>query len=168
MRDLQLGQGAAQSNVGTGAYREAVLHIHGQLHIDAPVELVFDTAADSRNEPSFNPAMHDVALLTPPPVGLGSRFLARMGRARTEMRVELTEYDRPRLVGSRTTSTLMTTTGTLTFAPHDGGTLMTWNWLVTPSGWLRLLGPLLSPMGARMKRRIWFGLKRQLESDRPT
>ncbi len=51
---------------------------------DARNVRVFDTVADSRNEPAFNPAMTGVELLTPPPVGLGTRFRARMGKAGTD------------------------------------------------------------------------------------
>jgi hypothetical protein len=38
-------------------YRGAMAHITGHIRIAAPAGQVFDTAADSRNEPSFNPAM---------------------------------------------------------------------------------------------------------------
>ncbi len=77
-------------------------HITGQISIAAPIEQVFDTVADSRNEPSYNPAMTNVELLTPLPIGRGTRFLARMGKAGMEMVVELTEFQRPHKVGSRT------------------------------------------------------------------
>jgi len=96
-----------------------VAHIIGRVRIKAPRERVFDTVADSRNEPSFNPAITDVELLTPLPIGLGTRFRAQMGKASMEMLVELTEFG----------------------------------------------------LGGRMERRIWTGLKRQLESkgnDRPS
>ena len=62
-------------------YPGAMARISGRIRIAAPVERVFDTAADSRNEPSFNPAMTGVELLTPLPIGLGTRFRARMGKA---------------------------------------------------------------------------------------
>ena len=139
--------------------------ISGRIRIAAPVERVFDTAADSRNEPSFNPAMTGVELLTPPPIGLGTRFRARMGKAGGEMLVELTEFDRPHRLGSRTTSSMMETSGTLTFAAEGQDTIMSWDWQVRPKGWLRLLGPLSGPLGGRMERRIWAGLKHQLEGD---
>ena len=42
-----------------------VVHIAGWVQIAAPVERVFDVVADYRNEPSFNPAMTAVELLTP-------------------------------------------------------------------------------------------------------
>ena len=139
--------------------------ITGHIRIAAPVGRVFDTVADTRNEPSFNPAMTGVELLTPPPIGLGTRFRARMGKAGMEMLIELTEFDRPHRLGSRTTSSMMQTTGTLTFAAEGQDTVMSWDWQVHPKGWLRMLGPLSGPLGDRMERRIWTGLKRQLEDD---
>lgn len=139
-------------------------HIAGQVQIAAPIEQVFDTVADTRNEPSFNPGMTAVELLTPLPVGQGTRFRARMGKSGTEMLVELTGYDRPRRLGSRTTSSMMDTAGALTFSEADGGTVLAWDWQVQPKGWLRVLGPLVGPLGARMERGIWNGLKRKLEN----
>ena len=140
-------------------------HITGQIRIAAPVERVFDTAADSRHEPSFNPAMTGVELLTPEPIGLGSQFLAHMGKAGMDMRVELTEFDRPHRLGSHTTSSMMETSGTLTFATEAEATVMTWDWQVRPKGWVRLLGPLAGVLGRRMERKIWSGLKHKLEAE---
>jgi len=135
------------------------------MRIAAPQERVFDTAADSRQEPSFNPAMIEVKLLTPEPIGLGSRFRARMGKAGTDMQVEPTAFDRPHRLASITTSSMMETSGTLTFTPEADVTVMTWDWQVRPKGWFRLLGPLVGPMGRRMERGIWTGLKRKLEDE---
>jgi hypothetical protein len=42
---------------------------------------------------------------------------------------------------------------------------MSWDWQVRPKGWLRMLGPLSGPLGSRMERMIWTGLKHQLEDD---
>ena len=146
-------------------YRGAMARITGHVRIAVAIGNVFDTVADSRNEPSFNPAMTGVELLTPPPIGSGTRFRARMGKANVEMLVELTEFDRPHRLGSRTTSSMMDTSGTLTFASEGEDTVMSWDWQVRPKGWLRLLGPLSGPLGGRMERRIWSGLKHQLEVD---
>jgi hypothetical protein len=141
-----------------------VAHIVGNVRIAAPLEQVFDTVADSRNEPSFNPAMVDVELLTPLPVRAGTTFLARMGTSRMEMLVEVTEFERPHRVGSRTRSSMMETSGALTFAAEGDETVMSWDWQVRPKGWLRAVGPLAGPLGRRMERKIWTGLKHQLET----
>jgi hypothetical protein len=138
--------------------------IEGKILIYRPPEEVFDFAADSRNEPSFNPAMTGVELLTPLPIGLGTRFRARMGRAGTPMLVELTEFDRPHRLGSRTTSAMMQTSGALTFAADGDSTVMSWDWQVRPKGWMRMLSPLVRPLGGRMERRIWTSMKRYLEN----
>jgi polyketide cyclase/dehydrase/lipid transport protein len=138
--------------------------IAGEILIGRPVDVVFDYVADSRNEPSFNPAMAGVELLTPLPIGAGTRFRARMGRAGTQMLVELTDFGRPHRRGSRTTSSMMQTSGALTFAADGAGTLMSWDWQVHPKGWMRMLGPLFGSLGGRMERRIWTSMKRYLES----
>lgn len=57
----------------------------------------------------------------------------------------------------------METSGTLSFTADAGVTVMAWDWQVRPKGWFRLLGPLVGPIGARMERSIWAGLKQQLE-----
>jgi hypothetical protein len=60
---------------------------------------------------------------------------------------------------------MMQTSGTLTFAPEDNDTVMSWDWQVHLKGWLRVLGPLSGLLGGRMERRIWTGLKHRLEDD---
>jgi hypothetical protein len=104
-----------------------------------------------------------VELLTPLPIGTGTRFRAYLGKARTEMLVELTDFDRPHLLGSRTTSSMMETSGALTLVSEGDGTVMAWDWQARPKGWTQLFWPVFGLMGARMERKIWTGLKEQLE-----
>jgi hypothetical protein len=142
-----------------------VTHISDQIRIGRPVEEVFDFIADSRNEPTYNPDMSSVTLLTDEPIGTGSQFRAIMGRSGLEMLVTLTAFDRPRLLGSVTTSTLMDTEGTLTFTPDgDQATVMMWDWNITPRLWLRILGPVLGPVGRRLERRTWTAARDALQA----
>jgi hypothetical protein len=87
-----------------------------------------------------------------------------MGRAGTPMLLELTEFDRPHRLSSRTTSSMMQTSGALTFAADGEGTAMSWYWQVHPRGWMRMLGPLFGPLAGRMERSIWASMKRYLEN----
>jgi len=73
-----------------------------------------------------------------------------MGRAGTQMLVELTEFDRPHRLGSHTTSSMMQTSGALIFAANGDGTVMSWDWQVRPEGCMRMLGPLFGPLGGHM------------------
>jgi len=109
--------------------------------------------------------MTEVELLTPPPVGAGSTFLAYMGRERTEMLVEVTDYERPHRLGSRTRSSMMNTTGALTLEAEGEDTVLSWDWQVRPKGWIRAIGPFFALLGGRMERKTWTGLKQKLESD---
>jgi len=85
------------------------------------------------------------------------------------MTVEFTEFDRPRRLASSTHSSMMTTTGALTFEPESGATRMRWSWDVQPRGALRLIPLIVGLVGHRQERAIWGNLKRLLESEaRPT
>ena len=139
-------------------------HIRDHVTIAAPIETVFDTAADTRDEPRFNSSMTAVELVTPEPIGPGSRFRATMGDGRTVVTIALTDYDRPHRLGSVSSSSLADHQGAITFPESEAGTVMAWDWQVQAKGWLRVLGPVFGPVGARTKRRIWNGLKAMLES----
>jgi hypothetical protein len=80
---------------------------------------------------------------------LGTRFVAHMGKADMEMVVEVTEFERPHLLGSLATSSTMETFGALTLTAEGDETVMGWDWQVRPKGWFRLLGPLVGPLGRR-------------------
>ena len=144
--------------------------VSGEILINKPVDQVFDYVADQRNETSYNPRMLRSEKITDGPIGVSTRFraTARSGRRVVEMLIEVTEYDRPRKLGSRTTMSSIDVDGKLTFAPRGRATLMRWNWEVSPRGPMRLLSPLVVLLGRRQEQRIWTGLKNQLEESGPT
>lgn len=142
-----------------------MVHIDGDIIIRRPVDAVFDCVADERNEPRYNPRLRHVALETPEPIGVGTRFRAvtsTIGRP-SEMTIEFTRYDRPHLLASVTTMPAMDIAGTLTFEPIPAGTRMRWSWDLRPHGPARLLTPLIAHIGRRQERETWNGLKRYLE-----
>ena len=143
-----------------------MVRVNGEILINRPVEQVFDYVADLCNEPIYNPRMLQSKKITEGPIGVGTRFrsTSRSGRRTVEMLIEVTEFQRPRRLGSRTTMSTVDVNGGLTFEPVGGATRMTWSWEVSPSGALRLLGPLVARLGRRQEQTIWTGLKAQLES----
>lgn len=141
------------------------MRIEGELFIDASPEAVFDTVADERNEPRYNPRIARAEKTSDGPVGQGSRFLAepRSGGWRTATAVDIVEYRRPGRLRIETRSSFLDTEGVLTFTPADRGTLMRWSWRVRLRGAARILGPVLRVAGPGWERRNWVGLKRFLE-----
>jgi uncharacterized protein YndB with AHSA1/START domain len=146
--------------------------IEGEIVIARPVEEVFDFVADERNEPRFNRQMSSAELLTPEPIGSGSRFQSelRTMRRTVDMTVEFTQFERPRLLGSTSRSATrggrgraMLTSGALTFEPVPQGTRMCWAWQVETPGGMKILAPLIVRIGRRQEQRIWGSLKRLLE-----
>jgi Polyketide cyclase / dehydrase and lipid transport len=140
--------------------------IQGEIMIHRPVEEVFDFVADERNEPRYNPGMVRAELLTPGPVGLGSRFRAEMRTwpRPVVMTTVNTGYDRPRRLVSTTRLATMDIQGTLTFDPVPVGTRMRWSWQMRPRGLLKLLTLVMAGIGRRQEEAIWTGLKRVLEA----
>jgi uncharacterized membrane protein len=143
--------------------------VSGKIMINRPVEQVFDYVADQRNEPIYNSRMLRSEKITDGPIGVGTRFraTARSGRRVLEMLIEVTEYDRARRFGSRTSMSSVDVDGGLTFEPVDEATRMSWSWHVHPRGPLRLFGPLVARVGRRQEQAIWTRLKMQLEGSDP-
>jgi len=140
--------------------------IEGEILISRPVEEVLDFVADQRNEPQYNPRMVRAAKVTDGPVGRGTVFRSAaksMGRT-AEMSIELTGYDRPAGLASRTTMRQAEMVGTLSFEPAPSGTRMRWAWQVRPKGAVRLMAPLITWMGRHQEQAIWTSMKRYLEN----
>ncbi|GAA2607873.1 SRPBCC family protein [Paractinoplanes durhamensis] len=140
--------------------------INGEVLIRRPAEEVFDFVADERNESMYNPAMVDVEKITEGPIGLGTRFAATMITNRRPLRIEIeyTGFDRPRSLTSMSCMAAADFAGTLTVTPEADGTHLRWSWQMRPKGALRLLAPLLEPVGARRERAVWARLRDFLEA----
>lgn len=140
--------------------------VRGTLDIARPVEDVFDFVADQRNEPSYNPKMTASAMLTDGPIGVGTRFAATvLSRGKPLLvTIDVTGFDRPRRISSRSVMPGATVEGHLKFEPMPGGTRLSWDWKVTVDGLGRLAGPLIALIGRQQERAIWTSLKHQLEA----
>ena len=91
-----------------------------RITIDAPVEAAFAELSDIRNEQRWNPTMESVELLTPEPIGVGSRLRAKWARS-PEAEVEYTEFDAPRLWVTRSTAGPLTIIVRLELTPSGSG-----------------------------------------------
>jgi hypothetical protein len=147
-----------------------MVNVSGEILINRPVEQVFDFVADQRNEPIYNPRILQSEKITDGPIGVGTRFRATVisGRRPVEMFIEVTEYQRARRFGSRTTMSAVDINGGLTFEPIAGATRMTWSWDLRPRGgpcgcsvrWSPALGGVKSKGSGPGSRTSWRDLAR--------
>lgn len=144
--------------------------IEGQIMISRPVETVFDYVADQTNEPDYNPRMIRSVRMTEGPIGPGTKFRAEVRSAgRTvSMVVEFTDFVRPWRLASVTTMEQADIDYLLWFESVPEGTLLHWSSDVRPSGWSRVLTPLIGWLGSRQEQETWEGLKRHLEAASPS
>src|SRR3954468_17709780 len=93
--------------------------------INQPIEEVFDHWADGRLYNAWQPAAtkKDVRMVTPDPIGKGSRFRGTFKGA-GELEYEIIGYERPRRLAMRTVVPMGTLHHTITFEPVAGGTLV--------------------------------------------
>ena len=131
----------------------------GCIEILGEPETVFDAILD---EPSWNPAMSEPEWLTEPPVQVGTRYAVVLD-GRLPMTVEVTELDRPGRIGTRTSSSFMTTDGVVTIQPTNGGSKVRWDWTYRLQGATRLLTPVFGPFAKRWERRNWNRLRDWVE-----
>ena len=141
----------------------------GEIVIARPVQTVFDAVADEHTEPRYNPHVRNVELLTPEPLGAGTRFRAEAITAArpAPMTIECTGYDRPHRFDSTTRMAAMDIDYTLTFEPVQAGTRMHWLFDLHPHNALRPLRPLrplLAAIGRHQERRNWAALRHYLEA----
>jgi len=140
--------------------------VEGSIDIARPVDEVFDFVADQRNEPAYNPDMTLSEKVTGGPLGVGTRYRALTegyGKP-TSLAIEVTGYERPRVLDTSTHMEQMDIHGGLSFEEIPGGTRMNWSWSLHPVGALRFAGPLIARMGRKSELKIWTGLKAYLEA----
>jgi uncharacterized protein YndB with AHSA1/START domain len=129
--------------------------------INCPPENVFDTLADLRNDTQWNRRVSRAELLSPEPIGLGSRFAIVNGG--TPYDVTITTYERPsRLVLEASGKPDLTIACALTRRGED--TELESDFDFRPRGFLKVLFPLLGPVIRRDVPKQFASLKALCES----
>jgi hypothetical protein len=102
------------------------------------------------------------------PIGRGTTFRSAVwsGGRTADLLIEITDFDRPKLLASVTTMAQADIRYVLRFEPVAAGTRMSWSGQVRPKGALHLLGPLIVWLGRRQEERIWQSMKVHLEHER--
>ncbi|MDQ2921778.1 MAG: SRPBCC family protein [Acidobacteriota bacterium] len=141
-----------------------------EITIARPRELVADYAANPDNAPSWYVNIKSVRWKSPPPLRVGSRiaFIAHFLGKRMEYTYEIAEYiPRERLV-MRTTEGPFPMETTYTWeAAAQNCTRMTLRNRGNPSGFSRLVAPLMATAMRRANRKDLARLKGLLRNSQP-
>jgi len=72
--------------------------VEQMIRVDAPAEAVFAKASDIEGSPAQQPKIKRIEMLTPGPVGIGTRWneTRAMGKKEATVTLEITEFDPPR------------------------------------------------------------------------
>src|SRR5262245_60245953 len=103
----------------------AMAQVETSIIIDRPLDEVFDHWADGRLQNRWNVlGTGDARLLTPEPIGLGTRFQGTFTRIGL-VEWSIVEYDRPRRVTMRAHSEIVDLQHGVLCVPAEGGTRVT-------------------------------------------
>jgi hypothetical protein len=129
--------------------------------IHRPKAEVFDFLVDLRNELIWNPDVVSMELLSPEPIGLGSRYLAKWKQS-GRIQVECTGFDRPDgwtyLNGGPVAVTF-----DVRLTEEDGATRLVSRFDARPRGMFRLIFPFFMMIMRRQERTNMRNLTRALE-----
>lgn len=133
--------------------------------VDRPPEAVFRYVTDVSRWPEWRMAVTDARLLTPGPLGPGSRLAvvaSLMGRS-VEMELEITDCSPPEAIGFAMRAGPAVGSGTLRFEPEGAGTRVTVSGAAEPIGALRLAAGLVTRQVQAMWAEDLAALKAMLE-----
>ena len=137
-----------------------------ETRIRRPVAEVAAFAGDPGNAPSWYVNIESVRWQTPPPVQVGSRmdFVASFLGRRIEYTYEVAELVPGERLVMRTAQGPFPMQTTYTWEPADGGTRMTLRNNGAPSGFARVVTPVMALAMRRAMAKDLASLKRRLEN----
>jgi hypothetical protein len=138
-----------------------------ETDIARPVRDVAAFAADPTNAPKWYENIDSVAWQTAPPARVGSRvtFIAKFLGRRLEYTYELVELDEGHLVMRTAEGPFPMETTYTWIATSDSSTHMSLRNRGEPTGFSRVISPLMVPAMRRANRKDLSALKRLVESE---
>jgi carbon monoxide dehydrogenase subunit G len=139
-----------------------MIGVRGAVQIARAASEVFDFLSDVRNEPTWLPGASDIEMLTPAPVGKGSRFRGQYARA-GRVELELVEFDRPHRVPFRARAPIVDFDDAVRLTETANGTLLEATMTAQPKGIMRLFTFAMRRVMQKQFAANWMLLKSHLE-----
>ena len=142
-----------------------MIRANSDIHVAAPPEEVFDRLVDMRTEVDWNPMTLEMAKVTDGDVARGTRFEGKMRRV-GPMRMEVTEYDRPRHLAMHGGSRGVDVTWAADVEPADAGSRLRTDLGLDPKGVMKLFAPLMARQAGKQNDQSVAAFKRWMEGGR--
>ncbi len=140
-------------------------HYRKEIVVPTPVATTFAYLSRFSSAEEWDPGVIRAQMITPEPVGLGSRFrlVAAFLRAEVPLEYEIIDYDPPRRVVLTAENRSVRSTDTIAFdATTSGGTVVRYDAVLSPKGAARLADPLFALALRRVGDRAASGLQATL------
>ena len=140
-------------------------HYRREIVVPTPLATTFAYLSRFSSAEEWDPGVIRAQMVTPEPVGLGSRFslvVAFLG-AKIPLQYEITQYDPPRRIGLTAENRSVRSTDTISFdSSTSGGTVVRYEAVLLPKGPARLASPLFAVALRRVGDRAAAGLQAAL------
>ena len=143
-----------------------MIKLEHNVVINRPIEEVFAYATNVENAPKWKSRLLEVRRISEGPVGVGTREV-HVGKVlgwKPKTTVEITEYEPNRKVGFKTISGPLSAKGEFIFESVEGGARVTLVAGREPSGFLKLIGPIVARIAQRQLETDLAKLKELLEA----
>jgi uncharacterized membrane protein len=137
-----------------------------EILVSRPLDEVFAFVGDVRNRPRWDESVDSEELTSPEPIGVGSTVRTRLRSMGREYQYtwEIVEHDPPNRMRVESTSGPFPTTLVFQFFDRDDKTEVQATVMGRPSGFLRLLQPMISRSTQKNLDRGYARLERLLET----
>ena len=135
------------------------------ISLNRPTEQVFAFVTEPSNLAAWQSNLIENELLTEKPLRVGTLFreVRRMGRRPSEIRAEITDFE-PNKRFATMTLTEPRASVSYTFDAENGGTRLSYKFVLQTKGIMRLLEPLIASSIKKDTESDFENLKRILES----
>lgn len=115
------------------------------IHLNRPVDRIFAFIVEARNLPAWQSGLIQNEMLTEGPLRVGTRFreVRRTGPRQSEIQAEVTTFEPNKHFATRTLTKPQVAVS-YSFEPEDGGTRLSYKFVMLTGGVLRLLEPLIA------------------------
>ena len=140
-------------------------HYRREIVVPTPLTTTFAYLSRFSSAEEWDPGVIQAQMITPEPVGLGSRFrlVAVFLGAKVPLEYEIIEYDPPRRVVLTAENRSVRSTDTISFdSTTSGGTEVRYEAVLLPKGTARLADPLFALALRRVGDRAAGGLQAAL------